>query len=98
MVTAQEAMQAEIVWNVDPKARCEILQNAKVGECSYSPERSDPLQFLGVDVVVDPTLPLNQVVLKAGERTLGAFTIGLTQEELKQAGQKGACDGQYLGG
>ena len=24
MVTAQEAMQAEIVWNVDPKARCEI--------------------------------------------------------------------------
>jgi hypothetical protein len=73
-------MQTATVWQVDPEARRSILANARLGEYRSSLDISEPFEFLGIKIEVDPTLPENRVVLKAGENTVGAFTICHSEE------------------
>lgn len=76
----QRMMQTATVWQVDPKAHHAILANARFGEYRASLDIREPFEFLGIKIEVDPALPENRVVLKAGKNTVGAFTIGHSEE------------------
>lgn len=81
---AAATMQEPTSWRVDPNANTEITMNARFGEYRGSLDPSTPMQFLGIDVIIDDSLPPNRVVLKAGKNSVGAFTIGVENEPDKR--------------
>jgi hypothetical protein len=73
--TARENDQDADQWRVGGFARNELLASFSRNSGTVEVRGLDEVTFMGLPVVVDRDLPDRRVTLRAGENTVGAFTV-----------------------